>query len=128
MQKHQQKLEADAAKKIGEDPKMTKTQPQNPLYLQVTLVVCHQMKHLALKPLNLAFWSREHKDVAKVSGPLHTSVTSLKTESDKVSCRKWRCGFFNYSVAFRFWKPSHVSASYGTRILTSASKLLKKRI
>jgi len=36
MQKQQQKLEAEAAKKIGEDPKMTKTQPQKPLYLQVT--------------------------------------------------------------------------------------------
>lgn len=36
MQKQQQKLEADAAKKIGEDPKMTKTQPQKPLYLQIT--------------------------------------------------------------------------------------------
>ncbi|XP_076815353.1 dynein axonemal heavy chain 5-like isoform X1 [Clavelina lepadiformis] len=62
MQKWQQKLEAEAAKKIGEDPKMTKTQPQKPLYLQVS----------------------EHKDVVKVSGPLHTTITSLKSETDSV--------------------------------------------
>ena len=36
MQKQQQKIEVEAAKKMGEDPKMTKTQPQKPLYLQVT--------------------------------------------------------------------------------------------
>jgi len=39
MQKRQQKLEAEAAKKIGEDPKMTKTQPQKPLWQQISYVV-----------------------------------------------------------------------------------------
>ena len=38
MQKQQQQIEAEAALKMGEDPKGTKTQLIKPLYLQVTYV------------------------------------------------------------------------------------------
>uniref|UniRef100_H2XPC8 AAA+ ATPase domain-containing protein n=1 Tax=Ciona intestinalis TaxID=7719 RepID=H2XPC8_CIOIN len=78
MQKQQQKLEAEAAKKVGDDPKMTKTQPQMPLYLQVTYILLYKITS------DIKFNDREHKDVVKVSGPLHSTITSLKTESDSV--------------------------------------------
>lgn len=111
-------------RKLGRIQKWQRHSPRN-------LCTCKSRKYWVgpgarLQTLLLLF--REHKDVVKVSGPLHTSITSLKTESDSVS--------YTFSFIFdwfatkfcRFWKLSLASVSCGIRIPMNAWKHLRKKI